>query len=706
MTRSLALFLLGCAGALAQIGCQPPSGGATSTERPSNREVPRDLLLITVDTLRHDATGFSGAGRVETPLLDQLAANGVHFPNARAHAVMTLPSHASILTGLYPYQHGVHDNAGFVLDGEIPTLATLLREHGFATAAFVSALPLDRRFGLGTGFEVYDDQYEGHGGGSSQLPERPGELTVAEAKSYWDSHRHRRRFLWLHLFTPHFPYAPEEPFASRYVDAPYFGDVAMTDAQLQPLLHPILGDAASSVLIVVTSDHGESLGEHGEQTHGTFAYDATLRVPLVFWSPAVVEPAVDPAPARHVDLVPSALQLLGLPVPQDLPGRSLFLPLPPGHDTGSYFEALSPFLNRGWAPLTGRVEAGRKAIRLPIPELYDLERDPSETSNLATMEPDRTQKILAELPDLSDFALDRRQLDQEIVAKLRSLGYLASSGSLQRNAERDLALDPKRLIGLERMLDAAWSHQHHGDGAAAVEVLRAVLAEQPSMTLAWEMLGSVLVDEGRIDEAIAALQAAEKLGIQSEAVRRILGLALLRADRSNEAWRALSGDATSNDPDTQSALGRVAAARGDAPTAERHFLRALELDPTFPAAEVDLAILRMLQGRDDEARERLSRALAIDGSQAEGWNALGVLRSRQADDAGAVLAWERAVAADPTLPDALYNLALARAQRGEWVAALAAIDRYLPLARPDERKQAEAIRARIAASSRDSRGER
>ncbi len=376
MVLSTTVALIACGG-----GASTEGGSASAPEAEIRREPGLNVLMITVDTLRADALGSYGNTRAVTPWMDRLAAEGVRFENARAHNVVTLPTHASILTGLYPQEHGVRDNSGFRLPEELPTLATILRKEGYRTGAFVSAFPLDSRFGLDQGFEVYEDNFVG----SERRPaffevERAGPETVALARSWIEANDDRPWFCWVHLYEPHFPYDPPEPLKSRFSDDLYLGDVAAVDEALAPLLEPLLKRANSSqTLVVLTSDHGEALGEHGEATHGIFAYESTLRVPLVLYQGDLFEPRVVLDPVRHIDLLPTILDALGLPVAEGSSGRSL-LPVVFGQVAeeapSTYFESLSPQLNRGWAPLYGIVDGDMKYIELPIPELYDLEADP------------------------------------------------------------------------------------------------------------------------------------------------------------------------------------------------------------------------------------------------------------------------------------------------------------------------------------------
>ena len=651
---------------------------------------PRDLLLVTIDTLRQDATGFSGAGLVATPALDALAAGGAVYPNAHAHAVMTLPSHASILTGLVPHRHGVRDNAGFRLGENLPTLATRLGAAGRATGAFVSAFPLDRRFGLDAGFDVYDDEYEGYGAGAFTYAERPGERTVERALAWWRENAGRPRFMWVHLFTPHFPYEPPEPYASRHAGAPYYGEAAWTDAQLAPLLEPLVQAADGSVAVIVTSDHGEGLGDHGEATHGLFAYESTLRVPLVVWSPGRVAPGRDARPARHVDLVPTALDLLGLASPEGLDGRSLVIP-DPGDDPGTYFEALTAALNRGWAPLHGFLEEGKKAIDLPIPELYDLERDPGESDNLAPARPETLLTLLERIPDEASVVGATRRVSDEELARLRSLGYAASASGGPAQAPDDPALDPKSLVAVDDALSRALTEHNAGRPDAAIAALERLLADHPAMATLYGHLAFMLVEAGRPERAAALLEQAVALGIADESLRRKLALTSLELGRAADAERVLAEERESSDPQTQLVLGRVAAALGRPDEARRRIARALELDPTFPEARIDEGILLLGEGRIEPAREALGAGLEREPFHAEGWNALGVARLRSADPAGALEAWRRAVEVDPRLADAWFNLALVHGRSGELSQAASALERYIALADGEEAARARAM---------------
>jgi len=349
----------------------------------------RNVLLVTIDTLRADALGSYG-GRATTPNLDALARHGARFDFAHSHAVVTLVSHASILTGLYPYQHGIRDNIGYRLAPTVPTAATLLKARGFTTGAFVGGFPLDRRFGLSNGFDVYDDHLSAPADEDTGERERRADAVVSSALD-WISSRQGKWFAWVHVYDPHAPYQPPGEWAAKFASDPYLGEVSWTDSALGSLFDRIDASQQRPTLVVVTGDHGESLGEHGELTHSIFAYEATLHVPLIVselpgnGTRSKSRGEAISTPVRHVDIVPTILDAVGAPPDATLPGTSLrpIIADGRGQERPSYFEAMSAAVARGWAPLRGVLLGREKYIDLPIVELYDLASDPQEKTNLA-----------------------------------------------------------------------------------------------------------------------------------------------------------------------------------------------------------------------------------------------------------------------------------------------------------------------------------
>jgi len=670
-TVLLSAGLAACGGTRQQTG--PADSGPALPEA--------DVLLVTIDTLRADALGFAGNAEAETPLLDRLAAAGRVFDDAHAHNVVTLPSHANILTGTYPYQHGVRDNSGFVLPESVPTLAALLKEAGYATGAFVAAYPLDSKFGLDRGFDTYDDSFpRGSNPDEFVVAERRGDQVVAPALAWWNQRRGQRRFLWVHLYDPHAGYAPPEPFASRHRDNLYLGEVAAADSFLAPLLSPLLDGREPPALVIVTSDHGEALGEHGEQTHGLFAYEPTLKVPLVVWGPGVT-PARDGRPARHIDIAPTILQALGLTVPAALAGRSLLADPVAGETT--YFEALSTNLNRGWAPLRGLLKDGKKWIDLPLPELYDLPTDPGERANLVAEERRVGAALRQALPAESVWPPPRGEISAEEEARLRSLGYF--SGSAEAKAAYTADDDPKKLIALDQKLHQVIDLYTRGRYAEAAELAREVVAARPGMAEGHEHLALALRQLERHDEAIEVLRAALASGVERSSVRRQLGLALSERGRAAEAIAVLeplaTGDAAATaDTATLNALGIALSEAGRHADALAVLQRSIAEAPQDPKGSENLGITLLRMDRPAEARDALRRALAINPALPIAWNTLGVALYRLEGPAAALDAWEKAVAIDPSQYDALFNIGLVAAEAGRAAQARRALTRFVETA--------------------------
>jgi arylsulfatase A-like enzyme/Tfp pilus assembly protein PilF len=651
---------------------------------------PPDVILVTIDTLRADSVGFAGNPRIKTPFLDRLAAEGVVFTNAHAHNVVTLPSHTNILTGLYPYQHGVRDNAGFKLDASHATLATILHDAGYATGAFVAAFPLDARYGLNRGFDTYDDNY-GKGAATLDfvLQERPAAPVVDSAARWWQSNAGKKRFMWVHLYDPHAPYHPPEPFASQYADNQYLGEVAYVDDVLGRQLGPLLSD---NTMVVVTADHGESLGEHGELTHGLFAYEATLHVPLLVWRKGMAH-KVDGDYVRHIDIAPTILEAAKVTKPPALTGCSL-LGAPCSAD--SYFESLSTNLNRGWAPLTGVIHDRRKFIDLPIAELYDLPSDPREANNLRAehrRDAEEARRILASMH--ADVNVQRKVSSEE-AAQLRGLGYL--SGGAAQKASYGPGDDPKNLVGLDNKMHQVIDAYERHDVPKALKLAKEVVAERPEMSAGRELLAFVLQQSERVPEAIENLRSAIRTGGASESIRVQLGLLLTEQGKTAEAVEVLAPLAKGNDPDALNAYGIALADQGNLNGAVELFTRVLQTDANNAPALQNLGIVALRRNDVTGAQSYLSRALELNPRLPLALNTLGVVYARQNDFGRAVDAWSRAVEIDPRQYDALFNLGFVQGRAGHAVEAKRALTRFVETA-PKERYAADIATARRALAS-------
>jgi len=584
-----------------------------------NREdlPPERAILVTLDTLRADHVGSYGAQNAHTPNLDTIAAEGVRFEVAISPTPLTLPSHASLMTALDPPAHGVRHNAIHRLGGGIPTLAEQLRNAGYATAAFVGALVLDARFGLDRGFDVYDDGMAGRLSAKVGFAERPADQVVDAALAWLDG-APERFFLWLHFYDPHAAYLPPPGFASAFASRPYAGEIAFADAQLGRLLGAVRARwPDGGTLLFVTSDHGESLGEHGESTHSYTIYDATQRIPLLMSGPGLPRGRSVTSPVRLIDVAPTLLAFAGAEPLPDVAGRDL-RPLIDGDDAEgervAYMETLATRLDHGWSPLLGLRTARFKYIRAPRPELYDVRADPAERRDVAASQPEvvaRLDRLLSErMAASSGPRADGRLavgLDDADRARLRSLGYVVpAEGAEPRSVSEEVGgPDPKDEIGVLRLLDAAQGDVKAGRLAKALERLTGI---EERGTAVPAMRASIAVATGDFD--LAEADARSVLASQPDRadILTILGRALAGQERLEEAGVAFEAAALL-EPASASALtylGRVHEALARPGAAEQAYSAARRANPAAAEARWRLAVLLLNRGAVAEADAALA----------------------------------------------------------------------------------------------------
>jgi arylsulfatase A-like enzyme/Flp pilus assembly protein TadD len=643
-----------------------------------------NVLLVTIDTLRRDRIGAYGSRSGLTPTIDRLAGSGVRFSRAYSHVPMTLPAHASILTGRLPPGHGIRTNGIHRLSGDVPTLATVLKGAGYRNGAFVGAFVLDARYGLGRAFDVYDDHYDDADRSTFAVAERRADDVVRAAGDWILAPASSGRwFAWVHLFDPHAPYhAPAEYQGGR---APYDAEVAYTDAMLGRLLDRLRSAGAlDRTVIVVTADHGESLGDHGETTHGLFAYDATLAVPLIFSSPVIAGAVLDGA-AGHADILPTICELIGVAPPAALDGVSLVSA--PAADRFVYFEALDAAITRGWAPLTGVATAGWKFIDLPERELYDLSSDPAEMKNLAAGESARLTAMAQATRTAVAGSVDRPPapaagLTDEAARKLQSLGYVAAASGAGNPAKDASAAqradDPKRLVALNERFNTALSAFNAGDAEAALAGFRATLAERPDFLSARTSAATVLIAAGRAPEAVALLRDGPSEQAASPELLARLGIALREAGDLAAAARTLeqARAAGAQNPELANDLGVVYARMGRAREARTLFDELLASDPGDATTWNNLAVLELSSGRPAEAAVAFRRAVDADPGRGDAWQGLGAALVDR-DRPAAIAAWRTAERLRPHDYDLLFNLGSVLAESPTPAEALPYLERFV-----------------------------
>lgn len=663
-----------------------------------------NVLLITVDTLRPDALGWV-AGRNRTPTIDRLAASGFRFPAAVSPLPLTQPSHASLLTGLLPRRHGVRSN-GFLLDADIPTLGHRLRQQGYATAAFVSGYPLAAEGGLDGGFDHYDDDFvDGRPEAPGQALERRAVDTVTAALA-WQRKAAAPWFLWVHFYDPHDPYEPPEAFRD---DRPsedhnttdhrsaYDGEVRAVDAALGELLAALgasKGGLPGDLLTVFTADHGESLGEHGESTHGFFIYESTMAVPLILSWPGHLEPGESDEPARLLDVAPTVLDLLGLPALDDIDGFSL-RPMMEGKawlTPDAYMESQRPWLSYGWAPLRALRRGAWKLIAAPQPELYHLADDPGERHNLLPGERRLAGDLASALTAIE--ARSTRQAaaveDAETMARLRSLGY--TGGVATVDGPPADAVDPKQRIAQWHLLGEAQAALEAGRLDDALQRFDRVLAEDADNPFALGRSGAALAAAGRLAEALPRLRKVVALRPQDHEARFALATAATQSGQLSEAlghWLEL----TRQQPrrlDVWTQLASTLGMSGSPEKAVEAFQQALRLEPQRSDVLIKLAFAHHAARQPQQAVERLQEAVRLTGPRAfPHAGALGILMLRAGRGGEAVTWLERSRPTEGDYGEARFQLALWWAAQGDRQAAEQALAAALG-ARPEWRQRAAA----------------
>jgi len=633
----------------------------------------RNVLLITLDTLRADHLSCYGAKNASTPNLDALASRGVLFEQAVVQVPLTLPSHASILSGTYPQVHGIRDIGGFVMDTRVPTAGTIAKAAGMETGAFVGAAVLHHRFQLDAGFDTYDDNMVA----VSDEEKLPG--VVAEVRAevvtnraiHWleENSESRTRaetspgfLLWVHYYDPHRPYDAPEPFKSRYQDDPYAGEAAYTDAQVGRLLdHLEEAGLQEQTLVVLLSDHGESLGEHGEYTHGVFLYKSTMHVPLIMAGPGLLKGHVVEQQVRSIDILPTIAEFLALSPGGSVQGVSLLPAAAAGkgvRTTYSYMETLYPKTHMGWSELRAVRTEDWKLIISPKPELYRLKKDSSETQNVVDRFPadaDRLQKQIWTVAGPPDDlgTIDYQPLDEESKAELKSLGYV--SAGIRRELRIDMSgPDPKDRVGILTAMEEVGENMNVGNFQPAADQLEIALAKDPTNPLLYQHLGLCRVRLGQYRRALAVYEKAIEHSAETD--------------------------------ETFSEMGEIYIRLGDLPRAAEVLDRSSRRNPTNLQVLTNLATVHLQTARLDEAERVLKVILTQDDRHAMAYNLYGILQIQQGKDALAKSNFETAVQYDSLLAEPYMNLGILAQEAGQIELAVSYFESFLKRANPKEQK--------------------
>lgn len=638
------------------------------------------VVLITIDTLRADRLGCYGSTTVQTPHIDRLAEEGALFTNAATTVPFTLPAHSSLMTGTYPPYHGVRENVGYQLGDTLPTMAELLSDAGMEAGGFVSAFVLDRRWGIARGFDHYFDDFEMKDMKASLgAVQRDGEETIEAANEWLQKQGDNQVFLWLHLYDAHDPYEPKEPFRSQYPNAPYDAEVAYSDALIGRFRESLEATGLlERSLLILTSDHGEGLNDHGEGFHGYYIYDTTAKVPLIIRAPggALAGREIGAA-VSHVDLMPTALEAIGQPIPDVVQGRSV-MPLLLGRTEPQermvYTESLYPLLHYGWAPLRSVRTTEHKFIATPDAELFNLQEDPMESQNVLREErglaADLRDQLLAmrEAIEAPEELSNTADVDEESLAQLQALGYIAGTGEVDLAAENDFSrADPKEKIGLHKRIMAAQSAMGQQDLVNALRLLDQVLERDETMIDPHQMRGQVLMQKQKFDEAIEAFRRALELSPDHTSSLFGLAHAYRETDRPDEALVGFKRLLQLNPSDSKAALSaaKIYVEKEELATARGILEKAAETANIPPILWNQLGEIQVLEGDTTSGEASFRRAMEEGDDFAQPYFNLAVIYEEKGLLNEAISAYEDAIERAPRHYQAQFNLGRLVGHKGD-----------------------------------------
>ncbi|MCX7974139.1 MAG: sulfatase-like hydrolase/transferase [Candidatus Aminicenantes bacterium] len=667
---------------------------------PVKKDSSFNVLLITLDTTRADRLGCYGYKQAETPNIDNIARKGVIFTQAYAQVPLTFPSHCCLFTGTYPLYHGARNNGTYYLSSDIITLAEILKAKGLITAAFVSSFTVDSRFGLNQGFDYYDDQFRKGETFKGLNAERRAEEVFISFKTWFEQNYFRPFFIWVHFFDPHLPYDPPSPYKEKFIANPYDGEIAYMDFYVGKIIEALeTKNLLDKTLVILVGDHGEAFGEKGEDGHGIFLYEETLKVPLIFLAKnRLPSGQVIKTRARLIDLMPTILDFLQLPSPQQIHGVSL-LPLFKKHklkDFPNYIETYFPRENFGWSELIGLMKGPWKYIKAPREELYNLKTDPGEKINLAKDNQRMILKLREELnhylKNYSSSLAQKRQLSLEEREKLRALGYLSS---IETDSTSDYP-DPKDKIEELRLITQAELLEWEQKFDEAVKIYEKILTINPKIPTSYINLGLNYLRLGQPQQALAIFQKGLALMPGSLLLLSRLGhtyLALGQIKNSLETWQSV----LALDPENFDALVSIAwiySLLGEKETARKYYEAALSIEPENKFVRKNLAHNLATSGFLERAVAIFESLIQEFPDDYEIWQDLGIAYGHLNNLDKAVECLEKAVNLKPT-PTAYYNLGVAYKKKGELAEAIKYLRLYLDKAAGENEEKIRSVRYEI-----------
>ena len=672
-----------------------------------------NVVVITLDTTRADRLPCYGRRDVSTPTIDAFAARGVRFEHCYAQTPLTLPSHTTLMTGTLPLFHGIRDNGGFFVPQKLKTMAELFKDKGYETAAFIAAYVLDSKWGLNQGFDTYFDKFDMTKFKRVSLGtvQRPANEILDQALPWLEARKGKRFFAWLHLYDPHSPYEPPPPFDKLYADRPYLGEIAFADSQLARLWSWLESNGLlERTFIVFAGDHGESLGEHEEQSHGFFVYQSAIHVPLIIVTPFPgLQGVVSPEVTTLSDVMPTVCDMAGLPVPAEVQGRSLlpsFFGRRRKNNPLAYSETYYPRFHYGWSDLKTVQDGRYKLILAPVPELYDVVADPGEEKNLVYLEKKEYESLSARAEAFigragrNAYETDYSKVDEETREKLSALGYVGSFTDPAKLKGKKLA-NPREKITVFNELSQAREMGLNGKADAAIRIIQGIIASDPDITDAYFAVGNILFQEQKYKEAVesfkqvlgrkpddsfAAINIAlsyEGMGNYDEAEKFLLGYVRKgfadpqfyfmlgnmnyiqkRYDQAIAYFeKCLSSNAES--AGSYNILAAIYIIKDDLPRAEQNLGQALRINPRLSNVHYNSAQIAEKRGRTAEAEAEYLKELEISPKHFKALYNLARLYRQSGDTARELQFLNKCLEADPRFPLTYFYIARIDLNRGE-----------------------------------------